>query len=454
MESSILNTTNFNDSFKNALDDLTDITNENNQVVDDVKKYRNEMENLINSSTNEFANLNPDEINEKLDNILNDVLIENQVVIEINPNESQTEIVQDNSESKNGSGEELEEHFTKEDMDEKINELTQMNNQLNESLNNFMNILNTNKENDNSDNSTINPDDLETESESENDLEEEYEPSKIKNSKSENQVSSIPDDLFKLMETQMANLNINDMFANLQNMPNMQNMPNIKDMANLQNFDNPEKLKMMEDRMKVMSEQLKGFNFENMFQMMGQLNPEVMENKKDETEDLSSFLVDDNDDNEDNEDNEDKNKETYKELEENSETDSYYETDNEDNTTENKTPNIMSNLGVFSKIFSMFGLSTTVGKNVDDNENIISKSLSNNKEDKEDKDENKSDSDIDYDENRDNSEFDRDTTKTDDLEDKTKINTQLNEYLNQNRQMFDDVAKMMSGLRLQKPKTD
>lgn len=422
MENSFENNS-FSESLKSVLNDLDEITVENKQVIKDLQNYNKELKTLVNNS-NEFANLTPEEIDKKLEDMLNEVLSKEQN----NDTNDNLQVVSENNTVQESNP--IEYYDSVEHLEEQLKILEQMNTQLYNSVNNIIipnKITNNNIE---SDNSTIDPADLDTESESDGDLEE-VDESKIK------QEVNISSDLFKMMESQMSNLNINDLFANIKEMPNL---------------DDPEKLKTIEERMKVMTEQLKGFNFENMFQMMGQMESIHVKENTEETEDLSSFLI------------EEENTQNQESNDLKSETESYYETDNE-NEENNKNEvnketgpfNIFNNLGPFNKIFNMFGLfgnskgvTGTTGptgfilensEKID--ENIISKSLSS---------QNVEQVINDKDGIKENSESDKSIDEI--TENKVNVDLKFNDFLNQNKKMFEDINRMMQTLGLDKQKTE
>ena len=165
MENYESNTLNFTDSLKSVLNELEEIVQENQQIVEEVQNYKKEMEMLVSNSDNEFLNLTSKEIDDKLDNILNEVIA------------GENDVREETKKINN-------------DEQEKIKILYSLTSGLNDTITNVMNIipkdiinsntidepytLEINKGNEESDTSTINPDDLDTESGSDldSDLEE------------------------------------------------------------------------------------------------------------------------------------------------------------------------------------------------------------------------------------------------------------------------------------------
>ncbi len=454
-----------------VLSEIDDLITENLEIVNGIHDYKNILDNIISSSHNEFANLSQLEIDNKLENILDEVLATNETVTNETVSDESTinKIAVDNQQ--------FNVENTQTDNKDKIKILNELSTGLNDTFMNILNMMpkdlmsNNNKSglnNDDSDCSTINPDDLDTESESESDLNE------IETSKSKNNIFD-PSMLFKSME----NLNINDMFSNLPNMSNFPDIANFPDMGNLPdmaNFPDMANLEKMNPQLGNISEMFKQVNFNDIFKMMGEMNNvktnldsnlnESIDNSiVDEDDELSSFIINDTtnnsssdtesydktDDEEDNDENEDS---------DNDEEDNDNDKDEEDSDKDEKSGGMFSNLNLMNKLlnkkaglnfdmsiltnmFNLFGTNKP-------KENIISKSESSGEDNLENfiKNDNcQTDSDVDYDERRENnSDSDSDSDSNSDSNSNSVSNPELSTCLDENKKMIDNISLMMNKL--------
>ena len=352
---------------------------------------------------------------------------------------------------------------------------------LNTDINNFTsnnkNIDQTNKCNDtnnNSDCSTIDANDLETESEAESDLDE-YDSSKIKNKDDCNNKSFDMGTLFKSMNgLNMDNFNFEDIFTQMTNMSDFS--------STVSDFSNEENLKKMQSELNNVAPFLKQMS-DSLSKIKEQVNPnidteiykssKIVKNDPD-IESLDDFIQDDKS----NESTESTGPIELKNLlnntnvdmaDNNSETESYYKTDDEDSVEklddeldnksdnksdknsdkvaeENKSNVILNKINKLinfdiSNIGNMFGLFGSSGKNEQNLSSGENLKNCNNNCNINNKDNNQTYGDIDSDEcgNKKNM-----STDNDDNDDNS--NVHLRECLEKNKKMTDDLSRMMNML--------
>ena len=495
------------DSINNILLELDQLMNENNEVLEDIKNYKKNLDAIISGTDNEFLNLSELEISRKLDNILDDVLQEHNTLNNLN-NSTDSNIIDSNKIITNQqlSGNEnnvidiqkinietltnesaINDHSSNEEINQinMFDELNSLNdtflNLLNTDINNFTsnnkNIDQTNKCNDtnnNSDCSTIDANDLETESEAESDLDE-YDSSKIKNKDDCNNKSFDMGTLFKSMNgLNMDNFNFEDIFTQMTNMSDFS--------STVSDFSNEENLKKMQSELNNVAPFLKQMS-DSLSKIKEQVNPnidteiykssKIVKNDPD-IESLDDFIQDDKS----NESTESTGPIELKNLlnntnvdmaDNNSETESYYKTDDEDSVEklddeldnksdnksdknsdkvaeENKSNVILNKINKLinfdiSNIGNMFGLFGSSGKNEQNLSSGENLKNCNNNCNINNKDNNQTYGDIDSDEcgNKKNM-----STDNDDNDDNS--NVHLRECLEKNKKMTDDLSRMMNML--------
>lgn len=377
MEESLSNSSNFRNSLNEVLNDLDVITQENLQAIDDARNYTKEVEELLKSS-NEFSNLSSDEINQKLENILEDVITdpENSNLLQdfIQQQNLQQDILQqqasENTEQQDilqqeqqvlgdiTIAEEQDDIQVIENIQKVEEELTNLKSIMNELTATFddtvRNVIEKERieKNRSDSSSTINMDDLDTESESDGDVE----------------IPAPKNKLFDIMSSLKID-NMDDMFGNMKNLLSSSE-------KNISNDEVQEKMK----------EIMNSLNFDEMFKMMGKMNI------NDDTDDLTSFLIDDKE--------KDNNTNDNRECELNEKNENYTDS--------------------IKNMFNMFNL---FDKNKQNDTEIIT------------------DSDIDYDENND----EENTENTENTE-----KDKFTECIEQNKKMFENMFEMMSSLGLHK----
>jgi hypothetical protein len=381
-------------SILQVLSDINELTTENDNVINDVHKYTQELDTMISQGKNEFENLTQSEINDKLDNILDQVLNDpnNTQLLEQYSNSGLdlTNIEIDNGD--NGDNGNNKDNADNKDNEDNANNLPdiqnqiQMLNQLTSGLNDtIMSLFNMNPDapvpnnsngvvvetepnantdtdmnaDSDSDGSTINPNDLETESESESDLDE-YESGKVKSESSNGGFD--PTNLFK----SIPGLNIENMINDLQNMGNLPAMGKMfgSQMPAMSELSSPENMEKMKSQLGNMSEIFKQVDFGSMFKMMEQMNNFKTgtgsiedDSNNDDPDDLASFVIDEqpNSSSQTVDDNEISDSESYDKTDDESDElgdsdGSGVSEDSENEQTDNK-----SGAGVGAGIGGMFG---------------------------------------------------------------------------------------------------
>ena len=432
-----------------ALSELNVLMNENKDAIDDINNYKEELNSKIFTNKNEFEKLSETEISKKLDNILDEIILdeiindssnvnfsqnENSINLSKSNNNSNSETTEETKpNSGNVSDNELEDNF--ENVKDRLELLNNLTNSLNDKFLNLINILPTemipadilsveqniqnfdNESNKDSDESTINPDDLETESESESDLEEEVDNSKVKKN-----VGNINFDLFSKLA---GGLEMNDFEKKLKNLGEMPDMSK-------------------------MSQILENFDFSSFIGVFENLNKT---NSQEPVDELNSFIIEEtqNEKSQQTDSEEESSVETDDEESDDKEKDDI-NSDNNEGIFQNFISKLTNNKGGinfdFSNLSSMFGLFGSEKNNFKDFvEKLPKKNNANTDTD--------TDSDIDYDERNGHTDSESDNEEGAIEKDKKELvndkmekccNNDLNECLDNNQKMINDMAQMMSKL--------
>ena len=315
------------DSVNNVLSELDTIMDESNELLKEIRDYKKNLDTIISTTDNEFLNLSESEISEKLDTILDDVLNSESCIVDS---------------SSNNDCSNLNEFTKKEEVDKEVD---------NKEVDKEKET--DNKEDNNSDCSTINPDDLETESESESDLDE-YDSVKIK--QKDNSLTDMFDinTLLKSMGElkSMGDVKLNN-FEEV--FSKMTEIPEFSTMSEMYECPSEENIKKMQSELDNIAPLLK-----QMTSSLSKMTTQFTNNP--DFESLDDFIKNDeleepnkvNDKNDKNDKNEE-NEQTNNNSDNNSDTESYYQTDDEESGDElNKEQNTTDNSSVmFTKINSV-----------------------------------------------------------------------------------------------------
>jgi hypothetical protein len=352
MESILQKTDNKEITISSLLNEITNLTEENNVIIKDIHEYKKELNELIANQNNEFINLSQTEIDEKLNNILEQVL-----------NEEETD----------------------------ISMIEQKDENIVENINQKENINNVD-ETDNNSESTIDKDDLDYNSDN----------SVINNN--ENKVENT-NDTINFMNISLFSEVIKNMDKNKSS--EKIDISNMKDELN---------------KMKSLFSNLRMDDFADMIDKMTNLD----NFNKNETEDLESFILDND------------NKNSDAKL---SDAESYDITDdesseiesseNEDNTKDTNVENLQNNIfGNFGNLFNLEFLTNKLGLKQNLNNKQVEEDLNDFVDDQDENEE------------------------CEKVECITNDNKKLDECLNQNTKIFDELTNMMKGLGLNLPNSE
>jgi len=367
MESISQMTDNKKITISSLLNEISNLTEENNLIIKDIHEYKKELNTIAGNQINEFINLSQSEIDEKLNNILDEVL-----------------------------NEELDNNLINEKKEEKIKESI-----------NIKENTNDVEEKDNDSESTIDKNDFEYNSDN----------SEIINNN--NEVESINE----LKEQTQKTLEDTNNFMNVSLFSEL--------IKNMDKNKSPEKIDVskMKEELNKMTSLFSNLGMNGFGDIFNQMTN--MDNfNKNETEDLESFILENDNNNLDNKLSNDKSSDTESyditddessDIEGSDIESSYKEENVEETNTENLGNNIFSN---FSNLFNIEFLTNKLG---------LTQNF-NNKQTEEDLDDF-------VDDDKYEQECEKVEYSTNDFE-------KLNECLDQNTKMFDELTNMMKGLGL------
>ena len=389
MESISQMTNNKEITISSLLNEISNLTEENNFIIKDIHEYKKELNTIAGNQINEFINLSQSEIDEKLNNILDDVL-----------------------------NEEVDNNLIIEKKEEKIKEPVNIKEpgNIKEPVN-IKEIINDIEENDNDSESTIDKNDLEYNSDNSE---------IINNNKQVESINVLKEQTTKTLEDTNNFVNI-PLFSEL-----------IKNMDKNKSAEKMDVSKMKEELNKMTS-LFSNLGINGFGDIFNQITN--MDNfNKNETEDLESFILENDNNNLDNKlsDHKSSDTESYditddessdiegsdiegSDIESSNVESSNKEENVEETNTENLGNNIFSN---FSNLFNIEFLTNKLG---------LTQNF-NNKQTEEDLDDF-------VDDNKHEQECEKVECCTNDFE-------KLNECLDKNTKMFDELTNMMKGLGL------
>lgn len=387
MESILQMTENKEITISSILTEISNLTEENNVIIKDIQEYKKELNVIMSNQNNEFLNLSQDEIDAKLNNILDQVLNEEVLNKEVDNNL----MVEKKDEKKV----------------ETVNE----------------------KENDNNSESTIDKNDLEHNSDN-------FETEIINNENKVQNINILKEETTKIFENPDNFMNIS-VFSEL-----IKNMDKDK-------FSEKMDINKMKEELNKMTSVFSNLGINGFGDIFNQMT-NIQNFNKNETEDLESFIVDNDNKNLDDKlsdvesyditDEESSDEESSDE--ESSDEESSDEESNDEESSEIKKKNTNTeNLGnnIFSNFGNLFNLEFLTNKlGLTQNLNNIGAG-----EDLNDFIDDDDNDDNDY--NDEEQELEQESEKAECC---TNDNKKLYECLNQNTKMFDELTNIMKGLGL------